>query len=250
MLPVVATGGFLLTCRKVLTMSEYRKLNLKEWAVEDRPREKLLTKGPRSLSEAELIAILLGSGNLDETAVELARRVLNSAGNNLHELGRKDIGFLTAFKGIGEAKAVNIAAALELGRRRREADVLQATRINGSKEVAEIFMPLLGDLAHEEFWVLLLNRNNKVIDKFMASQGGITGTVIDVRLIMKTALEKMATSMVLCHNHPSGGLTPSEADLQITRKLKEAGRILEIQVLDHLVVTQKSYYSFADEGVL
>ncbi len=231
-------------------MDPYRKLNLKEWAAEDRPREKMLANGPRSLSDAELIAILIGSGNPEETAVELSRRILNSVDNNLNDLSRKNSDYLVRFKGIGEAKAINILAAMELGRRRKENGNPEKTGITGSSDVAGFFTPLLGDLDHEEFWILLLNRSNKVIDKFMASKGGITGTVIDVRSIMKIAVEKVATSMILCHNHPSGNLSPSDADLQITNKLKEAGKIMEIQVLDHLIITQKGYFSFADNGVL
>jgi DNA repair protein RadC len=231
-------------------MDPYRKLNLKEWAVEDRPREKMLTNGPRALSDAELIAILIGSGNPEETAVELSRRILNSVGNDLNDLSRKNSDYLVRFKGIGEAKAVNILAAMELGRRRKESGNPEKTGITGSNDVALLFTPLLGDLDHEEFWILLLNRSNKVIDKFMASKGGITGTVIDVRSIMKNGVEKVATSMILCHNHPSGNLTPSDADLQITRKLKDAGKIMDIQVLDHLIITQNGYFSFADNGVL
>lgn len=231
-------------------MDAYHRLNLKEWAVEDRPREKMLSKGSRALTDAELVAILIGSGNQEETAVELSRRILGSAGNNLNDLGRKNCEYFMQFKGIGEAKAVNIMAAMELGRRRKESGTPDRPTITGSMDVADFFTPLLGDLDHEEFWVLLLNRNNKVIDKYMASKGGITGTVIDVRTIMKNALEKLATSMILCHNHPSGNLVPSDADQQITKKLKDAGKIMDIQVLDHLIITQKSYYSFADNGIL
>jgi DNA repair protein RadC len=231
-------------------MDEYHKLNLKQWAVEDRPREKMLAKGARALSDAELVAILIGSGNLEETAVELSRRILNSVDNSLTDLGRKNSDFLQQFKGIGAAKAINILAAMELGRRRKDSDLPEKQKITGSNDAAALFVPWLGDLDHEEFWILLLNRNNKVIEKFMASKGGITGTVIDVRSIMKTAVEKLATAMILCHNHPSGNLAPSDADHQITRKLKDAGKILDIQVLDHLVVAQKGFFSFADEGVL
>ncbi len=231
-------------------MDVYRKLNLREWAAEDRPREKMLLKGSRALSDAELIAILIGSGNQEETAVELSRRILGSVENNLNGLGKKNSDYLMQFKGIGEAKAIVIMAAMELGRRRKESENPDRTRITGSNDVADLFTPLLGDLEHEEFWILLLKRNNKVIDKFMASKGGITGTVIDVRTIMKIALEKVATSMILCHNHPSGNLLPSDADHQITQKLKDAGKILDIQVLDHLIITQKNYDSFADNGAL
>ncbi|WP_303920904.1 DNA repair protein RadC [Draconibacterium sediminis] len=231
-------------------MGEYKKLNIKDWAVEDRPREKLLNKGPRSLTDAELIAILIGSGNIEETAVELSRRILASADNNLNELGRKGIDYLTKFQGIGEAKAVTIAAALELGKRRKEADVFNKKQITGSKDAAEYFQPMLGDLNHEEFWILLLNRGNRIIDSFMVSQGGISGTVIDVRLILKNALEKMACAIILCHNHPSGTMQASNADLNITRKIKSAAEIMDITVLDHIIIGQNNYLSLADEGML
>ncbi len=228
----------------------YKKLSIKEWAVEDRPREKMLEKGVRSLSEAELIAILIGSGNLDETAVEVSRRILVSVNNNLNELGKKSITDLQKFKGIGPAKAITITAAMELGRRRKETEPEEKAKITTSGDAAVIFKPLLSDLPHEEFWVLLLNRNNLVIDKFMVSQGGLAGTIIDVRIILKTALEKLACSMVLCHNHPSGNLTPSEADKDITKKIKEAGRYMDIPVLDHLIIGNDAYFSFADEGLI
>jgi len=231
-------------------MDQYKKLNLKQWAVEDRPREKMLANGARALSDAELIAILIGSGNAEETAVELSRRILHSVDNNLNDLGKKNSDYFIRFKGIGEAKALNIMAAMELGRRRKDQDNPDKAKITGSNDCAELFFPLLGDLDHEEFWILLLNRHNKVIDRFMASKGGITGTVIDVRSIMKIALDKLATSMILCHNHPSGNLSPSDADQQITQKLKKKKKIVDIQVLDHLIITQKKYYSFADEGML
>jgi DNA repair protein RadC len=231
-------------------MESYKKLNLKEWAVEDRPREKMLSRGPRALSDAELIAILIGSGSAEETAVELSRRILHAVDNDLDDLGRRNSDFLTRFKGIGEAKAINILAAMELGRRRREITLPGKPAITGSHDAAALMTPLLGDLDHEEFWILLLNRSNRVLDKYMVSKGGITGTVIDVRTIMKCAVEKSATSMILCHNHPSGNLSPSDADLQITRKIKDAGQLMEIQVLDHLIITQKSHFSFADNGLL
>ncbi|MEN8118466.1 MAG: DNA repair protein RadC [Bacteroidota bacterium] len=231
-------------------MGEYKKLNIKDWAVEDRPREKLLSKGARSLTDAELIAILIGSGNTEETAVELSRRILTAVNNNLNDLGRKNIDFLIKFNGIGEAKAVSIIAALELGKRRKEAEVFDKMKITGSKDAADFFQPVLNDLNHEEFWVMLLNRGNKIIDTFMVSQGGISGTVIDVRLILKIALEKMASSIILCHNHPSGNLQASDADLKITRKIKDAAEIMDISVLDHLIIGQNSYLSLADEGLL
>jgi DNA repair protein RadC len=228
----------------------YKKPSIKEWAVEDRPREKMLVNGVRALSEAELIAILIGSGNADESAVELSRRILASVTNNLHELGRKTISDLQKFKGIGEAKAITIMAALELGRRRKESEPTERPKINSSADAANIFKPLLSDLPHEEFWVLLLNRNNLVIDKMIISRGGITGTVIDVRIIMKMALECLACSIILCHNHPSGNLIPSEADKEITRKIKDAGKLFDISVLDHVIVGNNSYFSFADEGLI
>jgi len=228
----------------------YKKLSIKEWAVEDRPREKMLAKGIRSLSEAELIAILIGSGNLDESAVELSRRILASVNNNLNELGKKTITDLRKFKGIGEVKAITIMAALELGRRRKETEPDEKPKVVTSADAAAIFKPLLSDLSHEEFWVLLLNRNNLIIDKLMISQGGISGTIIDVRIILKMALDNLACSLILCHNHPSGNLMPSEADKEITRKMKEAGKLLDIAVLDHLIIGNNAYFSFTDEGLM
>lgn len=231
-------------------MNDYKKLNIKEWAVEDRPREKLLQNGSRSLSDAELIAILIGSGNLDETAVELSRRILTSVQNNLNELSRKSVESLKAFKGIGEAKAITIVAALELGKRRKEAEVFNNNKITGSKDAADYFQPLLGDLNHEEFWIMLLDRGNKILDTFRISQGGISGTVIDVRIILKTALEKLGSSLILCHNHPSGTLQASDSDLKITRKISDAAKLMDMQVLDHIIIGQNKYLSFADEGLL
>jgi len=228
----------------------YKKLSIKEWAVEDRPREKMLVKGIRALSEAELIAILIGSGNLDESAVEVARRIMASVNNNLNELGKKTINDLQKFKGIGPAKAITIAAAMDLGRRRKESEPDEKPKVVTSADCAAIFKPLLSDISHEEFWVLLLNRNNLVIDKMMVSQGGISGTVIDVRIILKMALDKLACSIILCHNHPSGNLIPSEADKDITKKIKEAGKHMDIPVLDHLIIANDAYFSFADEGLI
>ena len=231
-------------------MSDYKKLNIKDWAAEDRPREKLLSKGARSLSDAELIAILSGSGNLEETAVELSRRILAAVNNKLNELGQKNIEFLKTFNGIGEAKAVTIAAALELGKRRKDAEVFSNNKITGSKDAADYFSPLLEDLSHEEFWVMLLNRGNKIIDTFMISQGGISGTVIDVRIILKPAIEKLASAIILCHNHPSGTMQASDADKKITRKIKTAAETMDIAVLDHIIIGHNNYLSFADEGML
>ena len=226
-----------------------QKLSIKDWALEDRPREKLIAKGLQSLSDAELVAILIGSGNRNESAVELSKRILKNVDNNLNLLGKQNLSDLQKFKGIGEAKAISIVAAMELGRRRKLSDIKQRKVIRTSKDVFEFFHPILADLPHEEFWVLFLNQSNKVIDKYRASYGGITSTTIDVRLIMKTAIEKLATSMILCHNHPSGGLNPSISDKEITQKLRGAGKIMDIKVLDHVIVTDESFYSFGDEGV-
>ncbi len=234
----------------MLVVSEYKKLNIKDWAVEDRPREKLQTNGSRALSDAELIAILIGSGNVEESAVELSRRILKSANNNIAELSKMSIDELTAFNGIGEAKAINILAALELGKRRKDADVFIKEKITSSKDVADVFTPLLSDLPHEEFWILLLNRGNKIIEKQRISQGGIAGTVIDVKMILKPAIDKLASSIILCHNHPSGTLSASDADLQITRKINEAAKTMDLSVLDHIIIGNDSYISLADEGLL
>lgn len=228
----------------------YKKLSIKEWAVEDRPREKMLVKGIRSLSEAELIAILIGSGTRKESAVDVSRNILASVNNNLNELGKKTVNDFKQFKGIGEAKAITISAAMELGRRRKETGSEEKLKVITSSDAAAIFKPLLSDLPHEEFWILLLNRNNLVLDKLMVSQGGLSGTVIDVRIILKMALEKLACSIILCHNHPSGNLIPSEADKEITRKIKEAGKHMDIPVLDHVIIGNGSYFSFADEGMI
>ncbi len=231
-------------------MNEHKRLNIKEWAVEDRPREKLLIKGARHLTDAELIAILIGSGNTTETAVELAKRILTATNNNLNELGKKGIDYLKSFNGIGQAKAVSIVAALELGKRRKDADVFNKNKIGGSKDVVDFFRPQLADLTHEEFWVMFLNRGNKIIDTFMVGQGGISGTVIDVRLILKKAIEKLASSLILCHNHPSGTIQASNADISITKKIIDAAKIMDITVLDHIIITQNSFLSFADNGML
>lgn len=229
---------------------EPTNFTIKYWAEDDKPREKLMLKGKSALSDAELIAILIGSGSRNESAVELSKRILISTDNNLNGLGKVSLKQLTTFKGIGEAKAIAIIAALELGRRRRAEDALELSKITSSKTVFEIMQPIIGELPHEEFWVVYLNNSNKVIYKTQISKGGITGTVVDTRIIYKTALEHNATSLILCHNHPSGVLQASEADRQITRKLKEAGRQLDIMVLDHVIITEKSYFSFADEGIL
>jgi DNA repair protein RadC len=231
-------------------MNEYKKLNIKEWAAEDRPREKLMANGPRSMTDAELLAILIGSGNPGETAVELSRRILSSVNNNLNELGKKNIDFLKSFNGIGQAKAITILAAVELGRRRREQDAPARNKISTSRDAAEYFKPVVSDLEFEEFWVMFLDRGNNIIGRYQVSKGGITGTVIDVRLIMKEAINKQSCSIILCHNHPSGNLNPSDADMKITRKISDAGEIMDVKVLDHIIIAGQQYYSFADEGIL
>ncbi len=231
-------------------MGNYGKVGIKAWAVEDRPREKLVSRGLSALTDAELIAILISSGNSRESAVELSRRIMDSIHHNLNELGKLNCDELKKFRGIGQAKAITLIAAMELGRRKNQSEALDNGQIKGSRDAANYLRPEIGDLAYEEFWVLFLNRQNKVIEKRKLSQGGMTGTVIDVRLILKLALEKHATSMIFCHNHPSGNLDPSDADRKITKQLKEAAALMEIPVVDHLIVTQSGYFSFADEGLL
>nr|WP_319401053.1 DNA repair protein RadC [uncultured Carboxylicivirga sp.] len=232
-----------------MMMEPYQHLSIKEWALEDRPREKLLVKGLSSLSDAELLAIVLGSGSAKESAVDLAKKILKDCTNNLNELGKKSVNDLKSkYHGVGDAKAITIVACLELGRRRKLQESTKRVQITQSKDVCDIFQPILGDLPHEEFWVLLLNRSNKVLTRNKISQGGIAGTVIDVRLILKSAIDHLASSIILCHNHPSGNLQPSDMDKQITQKMKEAGKIMDIPVLDHIIVTESGYYSFADEG--
>ncbi len=229
---------------------EQTSFTIKNWAQDDRPREKMLQKGRGSLSDAELLAILIGSGSRNQSAVDLCKKVLAKSGNSLNELGRLSVKQLMEFKGIGEAKAVTIVAALELGRRRRTEEAMEKKKITSSASVFELMQPIIGDLPHEEFWIVYLNNSNKVIDRYQLSKGGITGTLVDVRLALKMALELGATSIILVHNHPSGNLNPSNSDKQLTQKLKTAGESLDIKVLDHVIVTDKSYFSFADEGLL
>lgn len=223
--------------------------SIKYWAEDDQPREKLMLKGKAALSDAELIAILIGSGSRNESAVQLSKRILASVDNSLNTLGKQSLQQLMTFKGIGEAKAISIAAAMELGRRRREEDVVDLKKITSSRAVFEIMQPIIGELPHEEFWILYLNNSNKVIYKSQLSKGGITGTVVDVRIVFKMALEHNAVGIILCHNHPSGVLQASEPDKQITRELKAAGRTLSINVLDHVIVTENGYLSFVDTGI-
>ncbi len=225
-------------------------LKITDWAVEDRPREKLIRKGISSLSDTELLAILISSGTRKKSAVDLGRELLSMVNNNLNSLGKLSVSDLRKLHGIGPARAVTIAAALELGRRRKLAEMPDICQIKSSQDVAGIFQPLLSDLSHEEFWVLFLNRSNKVIDRMKISQGGISGTVTDIRIIMKKAVENLASGIIVCHNHPSGNLTPSESDTNITRKIRDAGNLMDIQLLDHLIISDRDYYSFADNGLI
>lgn len=233
-------------------MTTYSENNssIKNWNEDDRPREKLATKGRSSLSDAELLAIIMGSGSRNESAVELSKRILKSANNNWNELAKYSITDLCLFKGIGEAKAITIITALEIGRRRNTQDVLERKKISSSSDAAIILQQQIGDLPNEEFWIMYLNQGNRIIKTEQISRGGITQTSVDVRLIFKRSLELMATGIILSHNHPSGNLVPSAADKSITQKIKEGALLLDIQVLDHVIVSQKNYYSFADEGLI
>lgn len=227
-----------------------KPLTIKEWALDDRPREKMISKGVASLSDAELMAILIGSGTRNETAVAIAQRILSSANNNLNELGKFSLKDFTKTKGIGQAKGVTIMAALELGRRRKVSEAINRKQITSSNDVIELFQPLLADLAHEEFWVLLLNRANRIIERVRISEGGFTATVVDVRKIMRTALDHQAIGIVLCHNHPSGHNHPSDDDQKITRKIKQAATTMDISLLDHVIITNQKCFSFADNNML
>jgi DNA repair protein RadC len=230
-------------------MSETSFFPITNWSEDDKPREKLMLKGKSVLSDAELIAILIGSGSRNESAVDLSKRILSSVDHNLNALGKLSIAQLMNFKGIGEAKAISIIAAMELGRRRRSEDAIDLKKITSSKAVFEIMQPIIGELPHEEFWVLFLNNSNKVLFKTQLSKGGMTGTMVDIRIVFKIAFEQNATAIILVHNHPSGKLQASDADIQITKKIKTAGQQLDIPVLDHIIITEAGYYSFADEGI-
>lgn len=227
------------------------KLNIKSWAEEDRPREKLLFKGKKQLTDAELLAIILGSGNREESALALAQRILQAYHADLNELGRCSVKELTErFKGVGEAKAISIIAALELGQRRQLLPLQKRPQISSSKDAYLALAPLLQDLTTEEFWILLLNQSNRMLGRERVSSGGISTTVVDARVVFKKALEYNAASMILCHNHPSGSLRPSQPDLDLTQQLRKAGLQLDILVQDHLIVSEAGYYSFADEGLM
>jgi DNA repair protein RadC len=223
---------------------------IRNWAEDDRPREKLALKGRHSMSDAELLAILIGSGTKSESALDLAKNILKLADDNLAELSKLSIPDFVKIKGIGQARAVIILAAMELGRRRNESEALVREKIKTSRDAYEIFRSIIGDRPYEEFWIILLNRANKVLKKCNISEGGISGTVVDPKKIFKISLDNHASSIILGHNHPSGVVTPSEADCRITKKLHEAGAMLEVTVLDHLIIGEDCYYSFADEGAL
>lgn len=232
-------------------MNEYNSnIPITEWAESDRPREKMLIKGKDALSDAELIAILIRAGTKKESAVDISKKILRAVNDNLIDLSKLNVKDFQKFKGIGEAKALSIIAALELGKRRREADVMEKKKITCSRDVFEIFQSSLADKQYEEFWILLLNRANKIINKFAISEGGISGTVVDPKKVFNKAIEHNASSIILCHNHPSGSIEPSEADIKLTRKLKEGGEFLDLPVLDHIIIGDEKYYSFKDEGKL
>lgn len=227
------------------------KLSIKEWAEDDRPREKVLRQGIFTLSNAELLAILIGSGNSNESAIQLAQRILSSVNNNLHALGKLTLNDLTTrFKGIGIAKGVTILAAMELGKRRGTTDPPIRHIIRSSKDVYEALYSLIADLPHEELWAIFLNRSHRIIDKQRLSQGGISETSFDMKILLKFALNALASGIILCHNHPSGNLKPSQADDQLTRRVAQAVKLLDIQLLDHLIISENRYYSYSDEGKL
>lgn len=233
-------------------MSEEKDfLSIKSWAEEDRPREKLLLKGKAALSDAELIAILLRTGVKGTSALDLAKKILQKAANNLNELGKLSVSDIKKLeKGLGDTKAITIVAALELGRRRQASEIREKPVIKSSRDLFDYIYPDVADLRHEEFYAIYLNRANRVIAHKHISTGGVSGTVADVRIVMKHAVEMLASSVIAVHNHPSGNLKPSQQDIDLTKRLKEAGRVLEIQLLDHLIIGEKNYYSFADEGML
>jgi len=221
-----------------------------DWAKDDRPREKLIAKGVASLSNAELVAIIIGSGSPEDSAVGLAQKMLIDYDNNLNDFGKATVNNLRRYKGIGEAKAISIVAAMELGRRRKSEEIIEKKQFMNSKDIFKLFHPILSDLPYEEFWVLFLNNANRYMDMQRLSIGGLTDSTIDIRLIMKMAIERLASKIALCHNHPSGIVTPSKHDISVTRKIKDGGKLLDITLIDHLIVADNRYYSFGDEGTL
>lgn len=230
--------------------NKIEKLSIKNWSEEDQPREKLMAKGRQVLSDAELIAILIGSGNRSESAIELCKRILNDSQNNINELAKLSVNDLMKYRGIGEAKAISIVAALELGRRRKSEAVLDKVQVTSSNHLYEYIKPALEDLPHEEFWIVLLSRANKIIGKQLIGRGGISETTADIKLIFKKSIESLASAIILAHNHPSGNLKPSQSDLNLTKKIKDAAKLFDISVLDHLIIGDGNYYSFNDEGIL
>jgi DNA repair protein RadC len=230
--------------------AELTRMPILAWAEEDRPREKMLLKGHRSLSDAELIAILLGTGRKGESAVALAQNILASVDNDLHELGKRSLAELQKFKGVGEAKAISIAAALELGRRRQLSDLRERPKVTSSRDAYQLIAPMLADLHHEEFWVLMLNKACEVIKRENLSIGGTSGTVVDVKKVLKAAIDAQAGAFIAIHNHPSGSLNPSDSDLRLTKRMVEAGKLIDMPMMDHLIVSERGYYSFADEGMI
>jgi DNA repair protein RadC len=233
-----------------LEESQHKHVSIKSWAEDDRPREKLITKGRRALSDAELLAILLSSGNREETAVQLAQRMLRGTKNSINELAKLQLNDLKKFKGVGEAKAVTIAAAMEIGRRRTDEIQEEKIKIASSAHAYSVLKSKLTDLPHEEFWVLFLTRSNSVIKTECISRGGISGTVVDIRLILKPAIECLASAIIIAHNHPSGNLKPSTEDINLTKKIKESAKLMDIILQDHLIIADQNYLSFADEGIL
>jgi len=233
-----------------MEIKDSQPMNIKSWSPEDRPREKLLSKGISSLSDAELIAILIGSGTAKLSAVDVAKKVLAYVENNLDSLAKLTVKELMKAKGIGEAKAITIVAALELGRRRKDQSPDEKPKIDGSKTAFDLIKGDLMDLPHEEFWVILLNRANRMIRKKRVSEGGVSGTVADPKIIFKLAVDELASGIIVVHNHPSGNLKPSESDVNLTKKIKEAGKVLEIAMLDHLIIAHDRFFSFADEGLI
>lgn len=230
--------------------SENIRLTIKTLAEDDRPREKLVTKGRQALSDAELLAILLSSGNREETAIQLAQRILNGNQNSINQLAKLQLNDLKKYKGVGEAKAVTILAALEIGRRRTDIGLEEKIKVTSSQTAYNAIKSKLSDLPHEEFWVIFLSRNNNVIKTDCISKGGVNGTVVDTRLIFKPAIECLASAIILAHNHPSGNLKPSQEDIHLTKKVKEAARLIDMTVQDHLIIGDQAYFSFADEGIL
>ena len=233
-----------------MKIDDSKTLKIKHWSPEDRPREKFLMKGPGALTDAELIAVLIGSGTGNFNALEISRKLVQQVDNNLAQLARLSLKDLMKVKGIGEAKSIAIAAALELGKRRKDEDIQEKPKIGSSKDAFQLLESDMMDLPHEEFWVLALNRAHKVIKKKKISEGGVSGTVVDPRIIFKMAIEELASGLIVAHNHPSGNLTASQSDIDLTRKLREAGKFLEVPLLDHLIICGKNYLSFADEGLL